>query len=1634
MKAHASKIGKAMCAALFVLLLNVVGMTKANPVDMSTAREVAMKFMNANTNAPLRSIDDLHHVTTYNISRGDAAFYIFNTPNGFVIVSADDCATPILGYSNEGQFDTENIPIQLQDYLQGFVNQIQYGIENQIEADERTARQWEMVRTIGRLTNNRTDEVVEPLLTTKWGQRYPYNMFVPSDCPTGCVATAMAQIMKYWEWPVQGVGEHSYLWNGQILSANFGETTYDWDNMLDDYDNNPGTQEQKEAVATLMWHCGVSVNMDYSPNGSGAGLNSGTLIDYFSYSDEMSLEYSWDYSTASWNARLKDCLNLGRPLYYMGHQYSGSGHAFVCDGYDINDMFHFNWGWDGGFDGYFSIGVLYVNTLNYNYENLAIFNIHPQGEATNYTINISVNNDEGGSASGGGSFAHGDHVTLTAIANDGYGFCYWEENGGIASTNPNYSFTANYNRDLVAKFAEPFVVTVMAEEGGTVSGGGSFLYGQSCSVSATANEGYGFANWTKNGVVASIDANYTFAVTDESLLIAHFVPLEGNIEFADDNVKAICLTNWDTNEDGELSYVEAAAVTSLGEVFRGNMEIISFDELQYFISLTSIGDYAFNGCGELTSMIIPDNVISIGNSAFNGCSGMTGSLTIPNSVTSIGYRAFRGCSGFTGSLTIPSSVTSIGSYAFYGCSGFTGVNYTGDIAQWCNIQFANYASNPLIYAHNLYIDNELVTELVIPETIMEIKDYVFHGATCLTSLTIPNSVTSIGSYAFGSCSGLTGSLIIPNTVTSIGSSAFSNCSGFTGSLTIPSTVASIGSSAFNNCSGFTGDLIIPNSVTSIGSNAFRGCSGFTGSLTIPNSVTLIGSYAFYNCRGFTGSLTIPNSVTSLDGSAFYNCYGLSSMVVLAEMPPAVGSDAFYNISTNIPVYVPCESLETYQTAEGWNAFTNIMCISSGTISVVADPFEGGEVSGAGTYEGGTFCTVTATPNEGYVFANWTKNGIIVSNSPSYSFVVTGESVLNARFVAGGNIDFADANVKAICVANWDTDGDGELSYVEAASVTSLVGVFSGNTEITSFEELQYFISLSTIGADFYNCSGLTGSLYIPNSVTSIGNSAFRGCSGLTGSLTLPNTLTTIGIFAFEGCSGLTGNLIIPNSVTSIGDCAFYNCSGLNGNLTISNSLTSIGSYVFYGCSGLTGSLNIPNSVTSIGNSAFRGCSGLTGDLIIPNSVTSIGDCAFYGCSGLNGNLTIFNSLTSIGSSVFYSCSGLTGNLIIPNSVTSIGDCAFYNCSGLNGNLTISNSLTSIGSSAFSNCSGFTGDLIIPNSVTSIGGYAFYGCSGLNGNLTISNSLTSIGSSVFDGCSGLTGSLNIPNSVTSIGNSAFRGCSGLTGDLIIPNSVTSIGSSAFWRCSGLTGELIIPNSVTSIGSFAFYYCRSLASVIMLSSTVPSLGNNAFSGTNANYYIYVPYPSLEAYKTATNWSNYEHRIFPMAYASVSGYGTGNGRWVFIASPFSDDVVPSAIDNMLLGTNYDLYQFDQSATDEEWQNYKDDSFNLVNGHGYMYANGVDVNVIFKGAFNEDETKVVSLDYDAEKTNPGWNLVGNPFPVDAYIDRPYYVMNEDGTAINPIAVPADTPIPPCVGVLVKANGTGESVTFSRSAPETRK
>ena len=346
-------------------------------------------------------------------------------------------------------------------------------------------------------------------------------------------------------------------------------------------------------------------------------------------------------------------------------------------------------------------------------------------------------------------------------------------------------------------------------------------------------------------------------------------------------------------------------------------------------------------------------------------------------VTSIKEYAFRDCKVMT-SCVIGNKVTSIEYGAFYGCSGLTSVHIS-DIAAWCAIDFSDYYSNPLPYAHHLYLNQKEITNLIIPDGMTSIGRSAFDGCSGLTSVTIPNSVTSIEVGAFRNCRGLT-SVTIPNSLTSIGYEVFYGCSGLT-SVTIPSSVTSIGEGAFYGCTGLT-SLTISSSVTSIGKNAFASCSGLT-SLIIPNSVTSIGIAAFNNCRGLTSitvengnskydsrdncnaiietasntliagckNTTIPSNVTSIGVAAFYGCSGLTSVTIPSSVT-SIERDAFsrcsglrhvYCHAVNPPLavsyspfidtpissatlHVPAESLDAYKATSPWSEFGTIVAL------------------------------------------------------------------------------------------------------------------------------------------------------------------------------------------------------------------------------------------------------------------------------------------------------------------------------------------------------------------------------------------------------------------------------------------------------------------------------------------------------------------------------------------------------------------------------------------------------------------------------------------------------------------------------------------------------------------------------------
>ncbi|MBQ0130220.1 MAG: leucine-rich repeat domain-containing protein [bacterium] len=295
------------------------------------------------------------------------------------------------------------------------------------------------------------------------------------------------------------------------------------------------------------------------------------------------------------------------------------------------------------------------------------------------------------------------------------------------------------------------------------------------------------------------------------------------------------------------------------------------------------------------------------------------------------------------------------------------------------------------------------------------------------SLTIPNSVISIGEYAFYYCYSFTGSLTIPNSVTSIGEYAFYSCYGLAGSLTIPNSVTSIDRNAFGN-NDFSSIAVDPNNpyCYSEGNAIIRksdkvllvGCKN----TVIPNDINGIGDYAFLGCSGMTGSLTIPNSVTSIGDYAFYGCSNLQSLQVEAFNPPIIGNHTFDYIDKTIPVTVPCGSLSAYQTAPYWRDFTNIREEIFFTLSVSSANDDMGSATITQQPDCINDAIVTATPNQGFVFVNWTKNGEVVSTEAIYTFTLTENTVLVANFRQGTGVEENDAASSA----NFAYFSNGEL--------------------------------------------------------------------------------------------------------------------------------------------------------------------------------------------------------------------------------------------------------------------------------------------------------------------------------------------------------------------------------------------------------------------------------------------------------------------------------------------------------------------------------------------------------------------------------------------------------------------------------
>ena len=453
--------------------------------------------------------------------------YVFNVAKdeGFVIVSNDDRTEPILGYSDNGHFDPDNMPENMKAWLKGYADQIAWLNEHGDEADA--------VATLPTLTGTPVKQPIAPLITTLWNQDTPYNDLAPyygvsggnyvysvtevngyEHCATGCVATAMAQVMNFNRWPEGNSSAiPSYTWeNANVSLAGLPATTFDWNNMIDDYDSGYTTAEGT-AVAKLMRYCGQSVSMNYGPSsGANTAKVADALKDYFDYSSTTTYKDRSLYTYAGWIELLYNELAQGRPMVFSG-QSTGGGHAFVCDGYQSEDYFHINWGWGGQSDGYFKLSVMNPKEQGiggsssddgFNFGQGAIVGIQKNG-GTGKVLNVPTSNFSlslQGIDFSKNSVALGETVEVTfRIKNDGpdeysgdIWICIPINGNNVLQTGKTFTIPAGETKDCVIPYTPDRYYGTFSIRAYRPTGGGYYNRIGTLSKTLTVTQGSGGSN------------------------------------------------------------------------------------------------------------------------------------------------------------------------------------------------------------------------------------------------------------------------------------------------------------------------------------------------------------------------------------------------------------------------------------------------------------------------------------------------------------------------------------------------------------------------------------------------------------------------------------------------------------------------------------------------------------------------------------------------------------------------------------------------------------------------------------------------------------------------------------------------------------------------------------------------------------------------------------------------------------------------------------------------------------------------------------------------------------------------------------------------------------------------------------
>ncbi len=818
----------------------------------------------------------------------------------------------------------------------------------------------------------------------------------------------------------------------------------------------------------------------------------------------------------------------------------------------------------------------------------------------NCDVTLNQNISAAGSVSGNGNYAFGSSITITATTNEGYTFLGWYQNGSLVSSSESYTVALYESKTFEARWKiNTYTVSLNTniDVGGTVCGGGDYEHGTSVTVTATTNTGYTFLGWYEGDHLVSTSESYTFAASNERILTAKWeinqytVTVNKNISSAG-TVSGSGIYNYGSS-------VTVKATTKTGYTFLG------WYEGEELISTSNRYTFTVSGAKTLTAkwsvnqytVTLNQNIDSAGD-VIGGGSYDYGSAVTVNATTETGYT-------FLGWYEGDELVAMSESYTF---------TVSGEIsltAKWGfkvtlekNISVAGTLTGSGSYEKDSSVTVKATTNI---------------GYTFLGWYENEELVATSESYTF-TVSG-DRMLIAKWSIEIALEQNISEAGTLTGSgnyeMGESVTVTATTNTGYAFLGWYEGEELIATT------------ESYT--FTVSTTKTLTAQWGF--------EIALEKNITSagaLTGSGNYEKD--SSVTVKATTNTGYTFLGWYEgttrVSTSESYTFTVSSARTLTAKWGFKVTFEKNISAAGTLT------------GSGNYEKDSSVTVKATTNIGYNFLGWYEAEELVATTESYTFTVSTEKVLTAKWeVVDELLDFKFTSTKTTCTITGIKDNT--VSEIVIPNIVTSIGdsAFRG---CYSLANITIPSSVTHIGDQaFYQCIKLT-SITIPNSVTSIGNRAFNGCTGLK-NITIPSSVTSIGEGAFNACSGLTSFIVDgANTAYTVIDGNLYSKDGktliqyviskANTSFVVPDSVTTIGSYAFAGCVNLT-SITIPGNVTSIGDYAFCGCSSLT-SITIPNKVTGIGDYAFAECMKLK-SITIPDSVTSIGEGTFVYCMNLT---------------------------------------------------------------------------------------------------------------------------------------------------------------------------------------------------------------------------------------------------------------------------------------------------------------------------------------------------------------------------------------------------------